>query len=138
MSKLLIDTSVLLDFMDPNRPESNAAVEVFRRCAKSIDTGYVCAGSLKDLYYVATKYLGQQAARDFTYAFLDIFEVYPLDKTLCKAAVLSDEPDFEDALMRISAEESKVDFILARDAASFATSRIKAITASEYMMIFAR
>lgn len=136
MNKLLLDTNILLDFMVSERPDSDAAVELFRRCTTGRDTGYVCAGSLKDVYYVASRYLGEQAARDFTYAFLDAFEVIALDKTLCSIAVRSNEPDFEDGLVRAAAEDKRVDLIITRGTDAFGASTIKAVTAKAYIENF--
>ncbi len=136
MHKLLLDTNVLLDFMVEERPESDCAVEVFRRCAGGAAKGIVCTGSLKDVYYLGQKYLGEQAARDFVRAFLRIFDIAPVDKALCMTAVNSDEPDFEDGLVRASAEENRADFILTRDVAAFRRSTVRAVTPSCYLELF--
>lgn len=138
MYKLLLDTNVLLDFMDPERPGSDAAVEVIRRCTAGIDKGYACAGSLKDAYYVATKYLGEQAARDFTRAFLMALDVVPLDRALCRLAADSNEPDFEDALVRLSAEGLRADVILTRDAQAFERSTVRALSPARFLELFRR
>lgn len=136
MHKLLLDTNVLLDFMVSERPGSTAAVEVFRRCARGTDIGLVCASSLKDVYYVARKHLGEQAARDFVRAFLMALKALPLDDALCRLAADSNEPDFEDAIIRASAEDARVDFILTRDAQAFQRSRVRALTAEKYLELF--
>ncbi|MDY2788256.1 MAG: PIN domain-containing protein [Atopobium sp.] len=137
MSKLLLDANILLDFIDPDRPESDQAVELFRRCINGIDTGCVSAGSLIDVYYVSKKYLGEQAARDYFRAFVDAFTVCSLDKAICKIAANSNEPDAEDAAVRAIAESISVDFIITRDAGAFKTSKIKSMSAAEYLDIFA-
>lgn len=138
MHKLLLDTNVLLDFMVAERPGSDAAVEVIRRCATKEDVGYVCAGSLKDTYYVARKYLGEQSARDFVRAFLMVLEVCALDGPVCRIAADSNEPDFEDALIRASAEDERVDFILTRDVGAFQATKIRSLDAERYLALFAR
>lgn len=134
--KLLLDTNALLDFMVSERPESNAAVEVVRQCLGTEARGIVCSGSLKDLYYVGKKYLGEQAARDFTSIFLNAFEVFPLDKALCKTALELNEPDFEDGLVRAAAEEVGADFIITRDVEAFQSSTVRAISPARYVELF--
>ena len=125
MYRLLLDTNVLLDFMVPERPESNAAVEVIRR-----------AGSLKDAYYVACKYLGEQAARDFVRAFLDALNVIALDEATCRIAASSDEPDFEDAIIRATAENMRANLILTRDERAYERSAVRAITPQRFVDLF--
>lgn len=136
MYRLLLDTNVLLDFMVPERPESNAAVEVIRRCANGTDTGCVCAGSLKDAYYVACKYLGEQAARDFVRAFLDALNVIALDEATCRIAASSDESDFEDAIIRATAENMRANLILTRDERAYERSAVRAITPQRFVDLF--
>lgn len=136
MYRLLLDTNVLLDFMVPERPESNAAVEVIRRCANGTDTGCVCAGSLKDAYYVACKYLGEQAARDFVRAFLDALNVIALDEATCRIAASSDEPDFEDAIIRATAENMRANLILTHDERAYERSAVRAITPQRFVDLF--
>lgn len=118
------------------RPESDAAIRVIQRCSAKQDIGYVCAGSLKDIYYIACKNLGEQAARDFVRAFLMIFEVCPLDGSLCKIAANSSEPDFEDALICASAEDIHADFILTRDTSAFRHTTIRSLSAHDYISLF--
>ena len=134
--RLLLDTNILLDFMDPARPESDAAVEVFRRCIGGTCEGFICATSLKDLYYVGRKHLGEQAARDFYRAFLAAFAVLGIDDTVCRMALDSNEPDIEDAIVRVLAEENDIDFILTRDAEAFRASSVCSLSAATFLQLF--
>ena len=43
------------------------------------------------------------------------------------------EPDFEDDLVRAVAELEGADFIITRDSAAFAKSKVKSVTAAEYL-----
>lgn len=47
----------------------------------------------------------------------------------------SDEPDFEDGLIRACAELNDISFILTRDSAAFRRSRVRAVSAKEYLEI---
>ena len=136
MYKLLLDTNVLLDFMVPDRPESDAAVEIIRRCSNGTDVGCVCAGSLKDAYYVACKHLGEQTAHDFVRVFLEALSVAPLDEAMCKIAANSNEPDFEDALVRATAEHINANLILTRDAKAYEHSTVRAISPQQFVDLF--
>lgn len=49
---------------------------------------------------------------------------------------LSDEPDFEDGIIRACAEAAGADFIISRDERAFARSPIKRMSAQEYIDLF--
>ena len=50
-------------------------------------------------------------------------------------ALNSGEPDFEDGIVRACAELNRADFIITRDKATFAHSKVRSVTASEYLEI---
>lgn len=134
--KLLVDTNILLDAAMGERPGWAAATLLVDEIAYEDVIGYVCAGSLKDVYYILTKYADEIAAREFVVAVMDLFEVVAVDGALCRIAALSDEPDFEDGLIRACAEGVPVDFIISRDEGAFARSPIKRLSAQDYLDIF--
>ena len=98
--------------------------------------GFVVAISLKDVYYVLTKYADEPSARKFVIALLDLFEVISVDAPLCRIAATSNEPDFEDSLIRACAESVSVDFIISRDESVFLKSTIKRLSAQDYVDLF--
>lgn len=83
-----------------------------------------------------TKYFDEPSAREFVAAACDAFEILPIDESICRIAIASDEPDFEDGLIRASAEVAPVDFIISRDERAFRRSTIKRMSAQEYVDAF--
>lgn len=134
--KLLVDTNVLLDAAMSEREGWAAAVLLMDEFAYGEATGYVSALSLKDVYYVLTKYAGEQQAREFVRAIIDLFEIIAVDGVACRIAAFPDEPDLEDGLIRACAESVPVDFIISRDKAAFTRSSIKRLSAKEYLDLF--
>lgn len=134
--KLLLDTNILLDAAMSEREGWAAAVMLMDEFAYENVDGYVCATSLKDIYYVLTKYDTEASARDFVLAILDLFEIVSIDKAMCRMAARSDEPDFEDGIIRMCAETLPVDFIISRDKSAFARSPVRRISAQEYLYTF--
>lgn len=134
--KLLVDTNTLLDAAMGERPGWAAATLLVDEIAYEDVRGYVCAGSLKDVYYILGKYADEPSARQFVLAIMDLFEVVAVDGALCRMAALSDEPDFEDGLIRACAESVAVDFIISRDEKAFARSPIKRLSAQDYIDLF--
>lgn len=134
--RVLLDTNILLDAALPNRPNRRAAFLLLEKVIYQNIRGYLCATSLKDFYYVLTKASTEQDARKYLAALLDFFEIVPIDMSLCKIALASNEPDFEDGLVRAAAESASVDFIISRDVSAFERSHIKRLTAQEYIDLF--
>ena len=134
--RLLLDTNILLDAALPNRPDRQAAYLLLEKALYRNIKGYVCATSLKDFYYVLAKASTEPDARKYLSVILDFFEIIPVDAPLCKIALTSNEPDFEDGLVRAAAESIPVDFLISRDEAAFKHSPIKRLSAQEYIDLF--
>ena len=136
-SKLLIDTNVLVDYMISDRPEHDSAEQLFSYLTAGKGSGCVSAGALKDCYYICCKYIGEAVCRALIRQFLIMFDVLNLGPEECLNAAYSDEPDFEDGLIRAVAEGNGMDFIITRDTDAFERSTVKSLTAGEYLKLFA-
>lgn len=134
--RLLIDTNILLDAAMEERPGWTAATLLVDELVYEDVIGYVSALSLKDIYYVLSKYADERAARSFVLATMDLLTVADVDGALCRLAALSDEPDFEDGIIRACAEDLSVDFIISRNEKAFARSPIRRLSAQEYVDLF--
>lgn len=135
-NRVLLDTNVILDAAMSERPGWSEATLLLDEIAYGATTGLVVATSLKDIYYVLTKYAGESAARAFAISAIDALEVVAVDESICRSAARSNEPDFEDGIVRACAESAGADFIISRDAAAFQRSKIKRVTAREYLELF--
>lgn len=134
--KILVDTNILLDAAMDERLGWASAVLLMDEIAYEDVEAYVSPVSLKDVYYILTKYSDEASARGYIAAVLDLFTVTPVDSATCLMAVRSDEPDFEDGLIRACAEAAEVDFIISRDEKAFAKSSIKRLSAQDYIDLF--
>ena len=135
MYRLLIDTNIMLDAVLSGRPGTNAAREVLNLCNGSGDFGMACALSFKDVYYIATKIYGEPWARNAVSMLMGLLAVAPVDGEVLDTAVRSNEPDFEDGIVRAASELNGADFIITRDKAAFVKSKVRAVSASEYLEI---
>ena len=135
MYRLLLDTNVLLDAMEPGRPESNEACKVLERCNGGGDMGMACAMSLKDVYYVLCKLRGEALVREGVHMLMGLVVVAPTGAEEVDLAMRSNEPDFEDGLVRATAERNGVDFIITRDRSAFANTKVRSVSAAQYLKI---
>ena len=135
MCRLLIDTNVMLDASISLRPESAEACEVLNLCNGNGELGMACALSFKDVYYIIGKHYGEAEARNAVRNLMGLLVVAPVDAEVLDMAMRSNEPDFEDGIVRAAAELNGADFIITRDKAAFAKSTVRAVSASEYLEI---
>ena len=135
MCRLMIDTNILLDTLDSQRPESEEALELLSRCNGCGELGMVSSHSLQDVYYVSRKMHGERWARDAIGHLMGLVTIAPVDDEVCDHAMRSDEPDFEDGVVRACAELNGAGYIVTRDSGAFANCKIRSVTASEYLRI---
>lgn len=136
--KIVFDTNILFDLCDSGRPDHNEAVILTSLCNGGGWMGLVSPMSLKDVYYVMRKSLPETRARKFIAYLMDLFVILPCSFEEAGMAIISDEPDFEDGLIRASAELNDASFIITRDKKAFKTCVIRALTASEFLEVFDR
>ena len=130
---LLIDTNVLIDYCDRQRPCHEDAAKLVHAAAEHDVDLIVLVSSLKDLYYILCRRLQSESlARQATeVASKSVFAVADLLASYTPRALQSNEPDFEDGLVRAAAEELGVDAIVSRDKRAFALSHIPRLDAVE-------
>lgn len=133
---LLLDTNILLDAAIERRPHSEEACQILNLCNGAGDVGFACSLSLKDVYYVIAKLYGEQQARATLENLMDLIVIAPVGMEECAVSMHSNEPDFEDGLVRATAELNEIDFIITRDKKAFQYSTVRAIEPEEYLRLF--
>ncbi|WP_418243533.1 type II toxin-antitoxin system VapC family toxin [Ellagibacter isourolithinifaciens] len=139
MSKFFFDTNVLLDLVIPARPQHGFAAELFREIAARVDgRALLLASSLKDVYYIFNRHYGdEQTARKVISQMRASFEVVELTLCVVDDALCSNEPDYEDALVRAAAENVRCDYIVSRDEKAFRASCCKRVDARQALALLA-
>lgn len=132
---ILIDTNVLLDMVLSARPDSGDAQRLLEAGLKGKCKLSISASSLKDFYYITRRDLSEDVRRAWISFFLDVLHVLQVDSLVCRDAVDSDEPDFEDGIVRAIAESAGAVAIVSRDAGAFEGSLIRRLTASEVLSL---
>lgn len=131
--RLLFDTNVLLDAIDKNRPQCAEAREVLRICNGGGDVGFATPMAMSDAYYILSRQHGPAWARAAVNHLMGLVIVGPCSAEECDLSLRSDEPDFEDGLVRAFAELNDIDFILTRDKDAFAHSKVRSLTCREFL-----
>lgn len=135
MHRLLLDTNVLLDCVDPGRTFHDDAMRLMAQCNGGGDIGIASSHSLKDVYFIMGKLYGEPSARAAVRVLADLVVIGPVGAEETLSALGSNEPDFEDGLVRACAELNDADFIISRDERAFRKAAIRKLTAGEYLEI---
>ena len=135
MNRLLLDTNILLDCVDPSRAFHGDAMRLMARCNGGGDMGIASSHSLNDAYCIMSRRYDEPSAREAVGVLAELVVIGPIGAEETLLAIDSNEPDFEDGLIRACAELNDVDFIVSRDEKAFQKAKIRRVTAAEYLDI---
>lgn len=131
--KVLLDTNVVLDVLLERYPHYSASSEVFILSDKSNIQLLVTSTIVTDLYYIISKALSKNKAKEFLTNLLEIVDICGVEKSTILLAMNSDFKDLEDAVQYFSAKAKGVDIILTRNKKDFKLSEIKVLTPAEFL-----
>ena len=128
MMRILLDTNVVLDVLLNREPWVAEASAIWKANDDGRIVGYLMASALTDIFYIARRLAGREAARAAVQTCLDAFEFCPVDRHTLEQALLLSGTDFEDNLQMVCAEIAQLDAIVTRDPGDFKNSTITALT----------
>lgn len=132
MLRIFFDTNALIDYIVASRPQHEPVKKLVMTVAKNGDMPIILASSLKDVYCICCRHYGDEAtARMAIRNLRAAFEVLNLSTELVDTALDSDEPDFEDGLIRAGAESSGCSYIISRDVKAFRSSSCRRLSPIE-------
>ena len=128
--RLLLDTNIVLDYCDAARADHEATCRFIRDSVERSVALLVTVGSLKDVYYVLRRlYASEPLARQVVGKLVaGPLTAVDLKASYAKLALESDEPDFEDGLVRAAAETEGVFAIITRGGRAFVGSAVPAMS----------
>ena len=134
MAKVILDTSIILDYLSAGRPCHADAARLLEGLLDAGDvTPLVPAGCLKDAYYILCRhYHNEPLVRERMNAFRKVVEVQSPTNEVLDVAFASDEPDLEDDMVRATAELLDAKAIITRDATAYRGSSVPAMDAVTY------
>ena len=136
MKKITVDLNVLLDFLN-KRENHQEAARVVDLCVKKRIKGYLCAHEFTTLSYFLTKeYKDVQLVKKVLREMFDIFSTIPVTEKILKDALDSPIKDYEDAVIEVSSMNGNVEYIITRNMPDFKSSRVKALTPTEFLRLF--
>jgi predicted nucleic acid-binding protein len=112
---ILVDTNILLDFLQRRAPHDAAAADVWRRVEVGEVDGRVSAISFNNIFYIAKKQDGAERAMEAVIAVRKVFRIVPLNERVLDRAIARADADLEDAIQAASAEDVAADYLITRD-----------------------
>jgi|SRR5690554_2632533 len=134
MTRLLIDTNIIIDLLAKRAGFYDDAAELFSLGDQRKLKLTISSLSFANTNYTLTKHKSATEARQILRKFKVLVEVLSLDDKITELA-LNDEsfPDFEDGLQYYSALENRIDIIITRNKKDFKNSKIPVLTAKEFL-----
>lgn len=134
MTKVLIDTDVILDFLFDRKPYSDNATKILTLCESGAINGFVTSIMLSNIYYLLRKTASHDKVIESLKLLLQFLEVQTTDKKAVLAALESDFKDFEDALQNFSAQQdSEISVIITRNVKDYKTSKLAIMPPEIYL-----
>ena len=128
---VLFDTNVFLDLLLAREPFSESAAWLTSQAESGAINGSLCATTLTNIFYIASKALGREQASAAVTTIMSIFDVAPVTRSVLEDALTTPCKDFEDAVLYQSALHYGCDVIVTRNGKDFAKAEIPVLTPVE-------
>ncbi|CAD5989472.1 Putative nucleic acid-binding protein [Planktothrix tepida] len=129
--RVLIDTNVVLDFLQEREPFVEDAAQLFAKIDAGELEGFISALTITNIYYIIRKASGKIAAQDAIAQILTDLQICAVDKGILEQAIALNFQDFEDAVQCACGIANQVDAIITRDLSGFVNAGILVIAPGE-------
>jgi len=135
MKKVLIDLTIILDFLNKRNFHQEAA-QLINMCVEKKIAGFLCAHEVTTLSYFLLKQQNDKVKVINTItALLDIFNVLAIDESIVRDSLISPISDFEDAVVEVTSMKNNIDYIISRNISDFKLSRIPTYTPEQFFLL---
>lgn len=129
--RILIDTNVILDFLQEREPFVEDAARLFERIDATEVQGFIAATTITNIYYIVRRAAGVKVAQDAIIQVLTDLHICPVERTILEQAITLNFRDFEDAVQYACGMAHGVDAVITRDASGFVDALIPVMSPRE-------
>lgn len=130
---VLVDTNIIIDFLATREPFYQAASQVMEKCSTGEIEGCVAFHTIPNLWYILRN-VPEEQRRIWIEKICECLKVVGAShESVIQAIKMNNFRDFEDCLQDRCAEEANADFIVTRNTADFAESKVAAIEPEELL-----
>ena len=134
VSKIFIDSDVVIDFFTDREPHANPASELFDLNERGKIKIYLSAVSINNIYYIVRRYLGHRKTLKVIEELTLITEIVGTTKKEIIQALKNNFKDFEDSVQYASALTiNGIDVIITRNIKDYKNSEIAVMTPLNYL-----
>lgn len=135
--RVTVDINVLLDVFQNRPPHEGASSRVLHWIVAGRLEAVIPSHGITTLYYLVRKHATKSEAESALDRILSHFSIGNLDAAgWCRARALA-LPDFEDAVVAVTAETTGSAYVVTRNLDDFANSPIPAITPADLLVLMA-
>ena len=135
MTRLFLDTNIVVDLLAKREPFYNDAVRLFSM-AYNKKVQLVVA----PITYTTASYLlrhhGPEGVRNLLANFRQLSRIATIDERVVDESIVAKFEDFEDAVQYYTAIKAKADFIITRNGRDFVNTKIPVMTAADFLTSF--
>jgi len=136
MTKILIDTDVLLDFLYERESFCEDSAKILNLCDLNKISGWITPVILSNIYYILRKLHSHNEVVVKLRELLKILNVLSMNKDTVLLALNSEFADFEDALQNYAAEyNGEINFVVTRNIKDYKNSSLKVLTPNDFLSI---
>lgn len=132
---VLLDTNVLLDLMLAREPWAAEAAALLDAIQRGHARGMVAPHTVTTLHDLVSRGGGRLRARDLTRQLLALVQVAPVSQRDMLQALDGDMPDFEDAVLAMTAEGCGARWIATRNLRDFSRSPVPAVPPGQLLAL---
>jgi predicted nucleic acid-binding protein len=137
MTKVFLDTDIILDFLGDRKPFSHAALAIFLAAYNKQVALHTSSNSITTAYYILCKLTSEKHARELITGLLDHITIIPVRHSTLKSAFTSPFKDVEDAVQYHTASTiSSMHCIITRNVRDYKKSTLNVITSDEFIKTF--
>lgn len=130
---LLIDANILLDVLMNRQDFVKDSSMIWKLCETNQTKGYISALTIANLMYIMRKQLDPETIEKLLVQLKFIFDFTDFGVSDLQRAAEMKWTDFEDAVQSATAERLHADFIITRNVKDFRSSKIMALTPTEFL-----
>jgi predicted nucleic acid-binding protein len=123
--RILLDTDVVLDVLLARQPFAQHAAKIWQENQDGRVEAYISAITPINVFYIARKLKGLEAAREAIEKLLSGLQICSVDQSILEVAFNSTLTDYEDAVQVICAIHIKLDAIVTRNLEDFRGAAIQ-------------
>ena len=131
--RILVDTNVFLDFLLRRGKQADEAELFFKLCRQGRHQIYASAMTIRDIGYIASRILhDKKMGRDYQYKTYNLCsKIVPLSVDATINGIYDDNKDYEDFLIKCSAEENMCNLVVTSNIKDFNYPTMPALTVND-------